>query len=720
MHATALVRAVGLALGLGLLGGASGHTLSAQQASTPLKPWTGPPRYLRELRYPGTTGKPMTGRIRYYVKMAEVDEKTNSGRMRWMDRAVGTPLMIAFIPAYKLDDFDTRPDSGKLFTEVFGAEDWRKTAEAAREPGPEIQVLRRFRDDLSMNRDKFAPSQRRTTFYTAVHVKPGMSLHFQQSLKRAVEAYKKVSPDMIINVAETIMPEPDGPDFVVMVPLKSNDEIDKWMDMQSAVEKAFGISGSDDLGQAGERGGVQHEDRTARQGDEGHLRAIGVRPSAFSFLAFSLQHVRRNATDIPHERCDERQCSSGDRAGADHPVPSTSGSSVARALLVWLAMFVSAAFPRRVGGRSALQESRCHYGLALAVVQLPALSRLVQARLLARSGFRDGLLVAARGGAATADRAVRVRISPFDRADYQTCSPSARLTDVLGSWGGGTNRCPRRSSGISVHARVHAMFFTVGWHYTKQAFGCMMVYASFDGYRFTIAQRNLVKWNLLEPLVAQFRGWQLGARCRLTFSDFRYYSFDLPVHRSCHSPRASCSRAASCSSPTRCSTRTTWHPAGPEPESSDPLRRHLCLVGALHPSAGVLPAPDAAVPLAPVSGGRLQARGLPVEDVISPRAEGDRLTLALIAAGWAAFEFLPNAPTLAPHLPDLADVLLLHGGHALHQHPPLFHRQRPLAVQGSRHQEVSASPEPVFAGTVAPHAKNTKSKGPGWPFAIEQ
>src|SRR5262245_17241931 len=101
----------------------SGRPFDAQQAQAPLKPWVGPPVYLRELRYPGTTGKPMTGRIQYYVKMAEVDEKTNSGRMRWMDRAVGQPLMIAFIPAYKLEDLDTRPDSGKLFTQIFGAEE---------------------------------------------------------------------------------------------------------------------------------------------------------------------------------------------------------------------------------------------------------------------------------------------------------------------------------------------------------------------------------------------------------------------------------------------------------------------------------------------------------------------------------------------------------------------------------------------------------------------
>lgn len=44
---------------------------------------------------------------------------------------------------------------------------------------------------------------------------------------------------------------------------------------------------------------------------------------------------------------------------------------------------------------------------------------------------------------------------------------------------------------------VNLMFFTVGWHYTKQSFGCTMVYAHFDGYRLSALQKNLLKWNLL-------------------------------------------------------------------------------------------------------------------------------------------------------------------------------------------------------------------------------
>ena len=43
----------------------------------------------------------------------------------------------------------------------------------------------------------------------------------------------------------------------------------------------------------------------------------------------------------------------------------------------------------------------------------------------------------------------------------------------------------------------NAMLVTVGWHYTKQVFGCMMVYAYFDKYTFSARQRTITKYALL-------------------------------------------------------------------------------------------------------------------------------------------------------------------------------------------------------------------------------
>jgi hypothetical protein len=73
----------------------------------------------------------------------------------------------------------------------------------------------------------------------------------------------------------------------------------------------------------------------------------------------------------------------------------------------------------------------------------------------------------------------------------------------------------------------NVMIFTVGWHYTKQVFGCMMVYAYFDGYKFSPRQRTITKYALLSIWWLNFaQGNVAGAQSN--FSQFKYYSFDLP------------------------------------------------------------------------------------------------------------------------------------------------------------------------------------------------
>ena len=71
------------------------------------------------------------------------------------------------------------------------------------------------------------------------------------------------------------------------------------------------------------------------------------------------------------------------------------------------------------------------------------------------------------------------------------------------------------------------MMLTVGWHYTKQVFGCMMVYSHFDGYQLTQPQRDLTKRALLTIWVMTFVHTNIGGTANV-FSQFKYYSFDLP------------------------------------------------------------------------------------------------------------------------------------------------------------------------------------------------
>ena len=102
------------------------------------------------------------------------------------------------------------------------------------------------------------------------------------------------------------------------------------------------------------------------------------------------------------------------------------------------------------------------------------------------------------------------------------------LARLLAGWGADTAALTTPHLGDWLFTLAfNLMFVTVGWHYTKQAFGCMMVYAHFDGYALTPRQRALVKWNLLSiGLMNLAYGGRRGGS--LTFSHFQYYSIDLP------------------------------------------------------------------------------------------------------------------------------------------------------------------------------------------------
>ena len=73
----------------------------------------------------------------------------------------------------------------------------------------------------------------------------------------------------------------------------------------------------------------------------------------------------------------------------------------------------------------------------------------------------------------------------------------------------------------------NVMIFTVGWHYTKQVFGCMMVYAHFDGYKMTKQQRDLTKWGLLSIWGMNFVYSNISGS-ESVFSNFKYHTLDLP------------------------------------------------------------------------------------------------------------------------------------------------------------------------------------------------
>ncbi len=74
---------------------------------------------------------------------------------------------------------------------------------------------------------------------------------------------------------------------------------------------------------------------------------------------------------------------------------------------------------------------------------------------------------------------------------------------------------------------VTAMYLTVGWHYTKQVYGSMMVYSSFDAYPLTMTQRSLLKWNLFGIWFLSFTAYNVSTEPS-DFYGLRYFRLGLP------------------------------------------------------------------------------------------------------------------------------------------------------------------------------------------------
>jgi hypothetical protein len=84
-----------------------------------------------------------------------------------------------------------------------------------------------------------------------------------------------------------------------------------------------------------------------------------------------------------------------------------------------------------------------------------------------------------------------------------------------------------RLGDLLLTAAFHVMIVTIGWHYTKQVFGCMMVYARFDHYPLDAAQRQLTKWALFTIWGMSLVDFNIAGSWRW-FGTFAYASFDLP------------------------------------------------------------------------------------------------------------------------------------------------------------------------------------------------
>lgn len=72
---------------------------------------------------------------------------------------------------------------------------------------------------------------------------------------------------------------------------------------------------------------------------------------------------------------------------------------------------------------------------------------------------------------------------------------------------------------------VRIMYVTVGWHYSKQIFGCMMVYGKYCTYEFSNKQRSLIKLSLFS--IAFYNFFYMSTP--LSSEPFTSYFFNIPI-----------------------------------------------------------------------------------------------------------------------------------------------------------------------------------------------
>jgi hypothetical protein len=77
-----------------------------------------------------------------------------------------------------------------------------------------------------------------------------------------------------------------------------------------------------------------------------------------------------------------------------------------------------------------------------------------------------------------------------------------------------------------INIMINLMFLSVGWHYCKQIFGCMMVYARGEKYSITNNQRSILKWSLLALWFVNYT-YGYSQAFVVNFFDFKYFSIGL-------------------------------------------------------------------------------------------------------------------------------------------------------------------------------------------------
>ena len=196
-------------------------------------------------------------------------------------------------------------------------------------------------------------------------------------------------------------------------------------------------------------------------------------------------------------------------------------------VLIWLAMMIGQHF------RSAWAVDQHFKNLTLTTASLSLLVNYPHFLISYKLAYtRDRRFVTEHWWQLLAVPLLLVAVFVWAYLRYDVPVTQLRAVTALwrrtGNWGGSARvLAGPRLGDLLFTVMFHVMLLSVGWHYTKQVFGCMMVYARFDGYPLTNAQRQTIKWALMSLWWLNVVYINVGGT-QQNFSQFTYYTFDLP------------------------------------------------------------------------------------------------------------------------------------------------------------------------------------------------
>jgi hypothetical protein len=142
---------------------------------------------------------------------------------RWVDASHQGSRRIVTLPASSLSAFGSDRYNESVLRAAFGDDTYRAlTAQYDRAQLSRTSFIRRYRDELSLRRQRHARAGLWGTAYTLVDVGPGREREFERLWRRAMEAHGRLTPDLVLSVSETIAG--GGPRYLIAQPVGSADD----------------------------------------------------------------------------------------------------------------------------------------------------------------------------------------------------------------------------------------------------------------------------------------------------------------------------------------------------------------------------------------------------------------------------------------------------------------------------------------------------------------